>query len=82
MANSFEGQNSILSVVGPLATSARGLKLVTEALLSTKPWLHDPLVHEIPWRAERAKIDKLTFGVIKNDGVVNPTPPVGRPLLF
>ncbi|KAH8816971.1 amidase signature domain-containing protein [Xylogone sp. PMI_703] len=78
MANSFDGQNSILSVVAPLATSARGLKLITQALLSTKPWLHDPLVHELPWREEMEKFDKLTFGVIYDDGHVRPTPPVRR----
>lgn len=77
MANTFDGQNSILSVVGPIASSVGGLKLVTESLLSTKPWLHDPLVHEIPWRPDQAKVEKLTFGVVKNDGVVNPSPPVG-----
>ncbi|WPG98228.1 Hypothetical protein R9X50_00101600 [Acrodontium crateriforme] len=87
MANSMDGQNSILSVVGPLATTPDGLKLVFQSLLSTKPWLHDPLVHEIPWRddAEQAVLDplrrskkRLSFGVICNDGVVTPTPPVAR----
>lgn len=87
MANSMDGQNSVLSVVGPLATTPRALKLVTQALLSTKPWLHDPLVHEIPWRtdAELAISDPvrrfskpLTFGVIRNDGSCTPTPPVAR----
>ncbi|KAF2211613.1 hypothetical protein CERZMDRAFT_43002 [Cercospora zeae-maydis SCOH1-5] len=87
MANSMDGQNSILSVVGPLATSAAGLKLVTQAVLSTKPWLHDPLTHEIPWRddAELAVSDpvrrlstKLSFAVIRHDGGCSPTPPVAR----
>lgn len=87
MANSMDGQNSVLSVVGPLATSPDGLRLVMQALLSTKPWLHDPLVHELPWRpeAELAVSDpvqrvtkKLSFGVLRHDGTVTLMPPVAR----
>ncbi|KAF2194009.1 amidase [Zopfia rhizophila CBS 207.26] len=92
MANSMDGQNSILSVVGPLATSVPSLRLVMKALLAQKPWLHDPLVHELPWRYEQekeileltgtigdaSKAGKLSFGVIRSDGLVNPTPPVRR----
>jgi amidase len=47
MANSLDGQNSILSVVGPLGTSVGGVKLIIESLLSTKPWLQDPMVRAI-----------------------------------
>ena len=87
MANSMDGQNSVLSVVGPLATSPDALKLVMQALLSKKPWFHDPLVHELPWRydAEVAVSDAfkrfsrpLAFGVIRNDGACQPTPPIAR----
>ena len=87
MANSMDGQNSVLSVVGPLATSARSLRLVIKALLSQQPWLHDPLVHEIPWREDQEKetLDlmknsKLAFGICKTDGIVTPHPPVQRAL--
>ena len=58
-----------------------------KALLSQLPWLHDPLVHEIPWREdqERQILDltntsKLVFGVYRNDGLVTPHPPVQRAL--
>ena len=93
MANSMDGQNSILSVVGPLATNAASLRLLTQALLNQKPWDFDPMVHEIPWRyMEENSINenihdgrgmekrggKLCFGVLKTDGVVNPMPPVRR----
>ncbi|KAF2680837.1 amidase [Lentithecium fluviatile CBS 122367] len=81
MANSMDGQNSILSVVGPLATSAGSLKLVIKALLDKKPWLHDPMVHEIPWREEQeqgVREGKLCFGVLRSDGIVNPMPPIRR----
>ncbi|CAO2658374.1 Nn.00g060970.m01.CDS01 [Neocucurbitaria sp. VM-36] len=81
MANSMDGQNSVLSVVGPLAPDVPSLRLVTQALLAQTPWLADPLVHEIPWRPDQAHVEgKLSFGVLHTDGVVNPTPPVRRAL--
>lgn len=87
MANSMDGQNSVLSVVGPLAPSARSLRLVIKGLLSQQPWLHDPLVHEIPWREDQEKqildllnTSKLAFGIYRNDGIVTPHPPVQRAL--
>ncbi|KAG9248035.1 amidase signature domain-containing protein [Calycina marina] len=63
-------------------------KLVIKALLSQQPWLYDPLVNEIPWRDEQGQpiLDlvnsngggQLFFGVMRNDGVVQPQPPVNR----
>lgn len=90
MANSMDGSNTILSVVGPLATTARSLKLLTRSILSQEPWLHDPLVIDMPWRdaQEQAVYDavkpvstsrkKLSFAVMMSDGTVNPQPPVAR----
>jgi amidase len=82
MANSMDGQNSIVSVVGPLATDVASLRLATQALLAQNPWLHDPLVNEIPWRADHEaeikQAKKLCLGILRTDGVVNPTPPVAR----
>lgn len=87
MANSSDGQNSVLSVVGPLATTPGALKLLTQSILSTKPWLHDPLVHDIPWRPEaelavsdpvQRLVNGLSFGVLRNDGGCTPHPPVNR----
>lgn len=85
MANSMDGQNSIISVVGPLGTTAASVRLVTRTLIDQEPWLHDPMVLEIPWRSDhenetqkRASSGQLCFGVMRTDGVVNPTPPVGR----
>ena len=88
MANSMDGQNSVLSVVGPLAHTAASLRLLVKSLLSQQPWLHDPLVIEIPWRDEQEKAvlemiksekdGQLAFGLMKHDGVVKPYPPVQR----
>ena len=85
MANSMDGQNSVLSVVGPLSHSVASLRLLFTSLLSQQPWLHDPLVHEIPWRDDQEKQvrdfinkSKLAFGIMTHDGVMTPHPPVQR----
>jgi len=84
MANSMDGQNTVLSVVGPLAPTARSLQFITKAILSTKPWLHDPLVTEMPWRDDQASEassitkNKLAFGLLLHDGVADIHPPVRR----
>ncbi|KAL9000707.1 MAG: hypothetical protein Q9169_000743 [Polycauliona sp. 2 TL-2023] len=83
MANSMDGQNSVLSVVGPLAPSVGTLQLLVKSLLSREPWLHDPLVHDMPWRDEKAVIaqdQRLSFAVLRHDGVVSLHPPVNRAL--
>lgn len=87
MANSMDGQNSVLSVVGPLGSSVGALRLVIKGILSQEPWLHDPLVTEIPWRdeQEQAVFDaakgahgQIVFAVMRDDGAVRCQPPVNR----
>ncbi|EHK97221.1 putative Acetamidase [Glarea lozoyensis 74030] len=88
VANSMDGQNSILSVVGPLATSAGALRLLIRGILSRDPWLHDPLVAEIPWRHEHEQFildiaragskKQMCFAVMKDDGIIHPHPPIRR----
>lgn len=86
MANSMDGQGTVLSVVGPLATSPEALRFMLQAVLSQKPWLHDPLVVDMPWRDEpemevQTIVDsgsKLSFGLAMTDGEVTPYPPVQR----
>lgn len=77
---------SILSVVGPISQSPGSLKLLIQSLLSQKPWLHDPLVLEIPWRDAHEKEitdiinakEKFAFGILTHDGIITPHPPVQR----
>ena len=93
MANSMDGQNSVLSVVGPLATTVGALKLAMKSLLSLEPWLYDPMVVDMPWRdAEEQKVHDLlkstsgkgqmAFGLMASDGIVNPDPPVRRAVMM
>jgi amidase len=78
----------VLSVVGPIATSVRALRLMMKCILSQEPWLHDPLVSEIPWREAQVQavldMEKLgwggpfSFGIMYHDGQIHPQPPVHR----
>ncbi|KAK6085993.1 hypothetical protein SCUP515_00354 [Seiridium cupressi] len=87
MANSMDGQNTVLSVVGPLASSAGGVKLLTKAILSAEPWLYDPYVTEMPWRSDVEAQTKdyldssqLAIGILDHDGRVGVHPPLKRAL--
>ena len=82
VANSMDGQGSLLSVIGPMATSIRSLKLSMQSVLETQPWLHDPLCVQLPWddsiHGKSLEQDSLTFGILRHDGVVDLHPPVQR----
>ena len=81
-ANSSPGQMVIPTVVGMMGPSIDSLRLTFEALLSGKPWLHDPEVLPIPYRFEKEthpeRPDDLSFGIFEADGVVTPHPPIIR----
>ena len=92
IANTNPGQNTYRSTVGFLSTSLGGLELILRSILSTKPWLNDPAVVPMSFRQEivdeylsRAEPSKLSglplkLGVLWNDGVVGPQPPIIRGL--
>ncbi|KAG6860169.1 hypothetical protein C0995_014841 [Termitomyces sp. Mi166 len=84
--NSLEGQDSIPSVLGPLANSIYGLKIFMQGVLSQKPWLRDPLVirRGNGWDEEEYALvthgmgRELCFAVMWDDGVIVPHPPIVR----
>ncbi|KAH6862570.1 acetamidase [Alternaria alternata] len=85
MANSMEGQETIHSVVGPIAHSASDLRLFLTSVLREEPWNYDSKVIPLPWRynledALKAKLNSsgLTIGYYTCDGNVLPHPPVLR----
>ncbi|RDW62532.1 hypothetical protein BP5796_10834 [Coleophoma crateriformis] len=76
------GSESVNSALGPMAKPVSGLELWLSAQLLAEPWNYDMSCNPMPWRtveAERPK-KKLVFGLILDDGVVRPTPPVTRAL--
>lgn len=67
------------SVNGPMSQHLHDLSVFAKAVVASEPWLQDPRCLPIPWRAVEKKA-KLKIGVMRNDGVVLPTPPVARAL--
>lgn len=85
--NSLNGQDSILSVLGPIASSLAGIKLFVEAIASQKPWIKDPLAVRKPWNEDEYKLidhgngqEPLCFAILWDDGKIVPHPPVLRAL--
>ncbi|KAG6888252.1 hypothetical protein C0995_009453 [Termitomyces sp. Mi166 len=84
--NSLEGEDSILSVLGPLSNSIHGLKMFIQGVLSQKSWLRDPLVIRKGWNEEEYNLvehgggKELCFAIMWNDGLVVPHPPIIRGL--
>ncbi|KAL1720608.1 amidase signature domain-containing protein [Schizophyllum commune] len=73
------GQEAIHSVNGPMSRSLSALSTFASAVVSTQPWLRDPKSLPIPWRPATLPA-QLCFGLIADDGVVRPNPPVRRAL--
>ncbi|BEI82031.1 hypothetical protein CcaverHIS002_0211910 [Cutaneotrichosporon cavernicola] len=84
--NSQEGQESLRSVLGPMAASIDGLKLAFKTVLDLKPWRLDPAVLRMPWNEERYQLSEhgggknLVFGIMVDDGFVRAAPPYHRAL--
>jgi amidase len=73
------GQESIGSVHGPMARSIADLRLFTDNVANASPWLKDPKCIPMPWRSVELK-SKPKIGVLWDNGMVHPTPPVTRAL--
>lgn len=78
-----DGQESVHSVIGPMARSLESIELFMQANSNAQPWLHDPKVPPRPWddsKVAAATSRPLVFGVIWSDGITTPHPPVIRAL--
>ncbi|KAJ7492390.1 general amidase [Mycena latifolia] len=84
--NSLEGEDSVLSVLGPLSNTLDGIKTFFKAVISQQPWLKDPLVIRKRWSEDEynlidhGKGEKLCFAIMWDNGVIVPHPPVRRGL--
>jgi amidase len=75
-----EGQESIRCVVGPLATTCvEDLDLFQRAVIDQEPWDIETSLVAMPWKRVTAKKD-FTVGIIWDDGIVKPHPPITRGL--
>ncbi|KAF5359680.1 hypothetical protein D9756_002870 [Leucocoprinus leucothites] len=83
---SGEGQNSIIGVLGPMATSMEGVKTFMKSLLSKEPWEYDALVVHKQWNEDEYRLadhnngKELCFAIMWDDGTTVPHPPVTRGL--
>lgn len=73
-----DGNESVNMGIGPMARTVPSLELWMRAQLDNTPWEFDPTCIPMPWKGEEAKrfSGKLNIGVLWDDGVVRPTPPV------
>ena len=84
--NTLEGQDSILSSLGPLSSSLGGIKAFLKSVASQKPWLKDPLATNKPWNEEEYQLadhgngKRLCFAIMWHDEFILPQPPVTRAL--
>ncbi|KAF2089836.1 amidase signature enzyme [Saccharata proteae CBS 121410] len=85
MDTSMPGQEGIASVFSPMARTLNDLTYFTASFVGMKPWLYDHSVHPLEWRDAvtqefGAEKKRLKVGVLRNDGVVDPSPACARAL--
>ncbi|KXJ94830.1 acetamidase [Microdochium bolleyi] len=73
------GQEAVASINGPMARTLEDIELYSRAVVGAEPWRKDPRALPIPWRAASLG-PKLKIGVMWDDGMAFPTPPVTRAL--
>ena len=61
--NSCEGQESVPSVLGPLAHSVAGLKVFMRAVIASAPWLKDPFAIRKPWDEDEYRLARHGAGL-------------------
>ncbi|TQV98493.1 acetamidase [Cordyceps javanica] len=84
MRTSMPGQDGIPAVYSPMARTLNDLTYFTRSIVQMKPWNYDYSIHPIPWRSDveeaYAAKKKLRVGVMRTDGVVDPSPACARAL--
>jgi amidase len=72
------GMEAIIGCVGPMANSLEDLRLFCKVALDYEPWRYEPSLTPMPWKPTRAANlpKKLKIGVMWDDGMVQPHPPV------
>ncbi|KAK6338919.1 hypothetical protein TWF696_009720 [Orbilia brochopaga] len=80
---SMPGQEGVMSIYSPMARTLEDLTYFWRSYFSVKPWTYDHHVLPIPFREEEyelAKSGKIRYGVMRDDGVVTPSPACARGL--
>ncbi|KAK7914082.1 hypothetical protein PG985_011785 [Apiospora marii] len=74
------GTVGVMSSAGPLATSMRDISLFLETVMRAGTWKYDSTAISLPWCNLEPKKGPLRIGLVQNDGLYTPTPPVRRGL--
>ncbi|KAG0688040.1 hypothetical protein C6P40_001477 [Pichia californica] len=81
VSNSYESQECVPSVIGPMAQTLEEVEFMMKIITSTKCWLYDPKVLPLEWRDyEISNIEKLKIGIWYDSGNVEPMPAITRVL--
>ncbi|KAK4989766.1 hypothetical protein LTR66_006968 [Elasticomyces elasticus] len=78
-ASALAGQEAVHSVNGPMARGIGEIELFAKTVVGLRPWERDPKCVPLPWRSVNVG-PKLKLGVMWDDGMVRPTPPIQRAL--
>ncbi|EGR44514.1 uncharacterized protein TRIREDRAFT_5888 [Trichoderma reesei QM6a] len=73
------GTDGVRSTVGPLATTLRDCALFLRTVMQAGTWRYDSNVVSLPWKNVKRK-ERLRIGLVEDDGVYTPVPPVRRGL--
>ncbi|EXJ81134.1 hypothetical protein A1O3_07422 [Capronia epimyces CBS 606.96] len=77
-----DGQESIRCVVGPLAAAGvDDLELFQRAVIDQEPWEIETSLAPLPWKRV-APGKEFTVGILWDDGIVHPHPPITRGLQY
>ncbi|KAI1809529.1 amidase [Poronia punctata] len=83
-STSMPGQEGVPSVYSPMTRTLNDLTYFTRAVIGMQPWKYDYSVHPLAWRSdiekEYATKSKLRVGIMRTDGVVDPSPACRRAL--
>lgn len=76
----YRGRDCITGTQGPFALDRDTFPLFFSTVLGFKPWLKDPSLTPLPWIPFSFGTRRPRVGVLADDGVVRPVPPVRRAL--
>ena len=80
----LEGSDTTPAVFGPIAHDIRSIKIFMKSVLSTNPWLKDPLAVRKSWNEEAYQLrehgsgKQMCFAICWSNGDITPQPPVTR----
>ncbi|KAJ7029895.1 amidase signature domain-containing protein, partial [Mycena alexandri] len=79
------GGDSIVGTFGPICRSLRDVDLWFSVVVGSQPWLQEHDLVPLPWRISispgwSGSDGRIRVGVMRNDGVVLPQPPIRRAL--